>query len=571
MKRLMLLIGFCICSLLRAQSEEEAAAILGLLGIMSVEDASEDQIQHFMHLLRHPVDINSEGRSGLESSGLFTPYQLVSLSDYMSRHGKVFSFGELASVDGFTWRHVEFLRPFLTFGYDAGMDAGTSSMYFRGEADLKSALKIGEEDSYEWNYGVRMRCSVGAVIEAALSAFRPYDSPSESPSLYSAGASWTHKYGKVVLGDFNARFGQGLCLWNTVMFSSLASPSSFMKKPAGISLSHSHTGTYAMTGLAADLTFGKWKFSAMAALPEIKRRPGVFSVIQPAVNVARYLRFGHVSLTHTMGISEIFSRDYRIPDMKTSADASFCFRGVNLFSEVLYDWVDASVSFVAGTEASVGEALAVASLVRYLPLSHEHGAAFSGEFRKGRHETLFSIDLKHDTRGERYEGYRIQVKPQCKWTWRMTDFLCMVLRMTGRLRTWSVPVKADLRADVRYDSGPWMACLRLNVSRGNGTGLLGYAEAGCKALKNMKLYVRQGFFRIDDWEDRIYAYERDAPDSFNVPAFYGRGLWTSLYAAAGFAEWGSLYLRASYVGYPFMREKKKSGKAELKLQFALHF
>ena len=76
--------------------------------------------------------------------------------------------------------------------------------------------------------------------------------------------------------------------------------------------------------------------------------------------------------------------------------------------------------------------------------------------------------------------------------------------------------------------------------------------------------------RGDKWDDRIYVYERDAPGSFNVPAFYGRGLWTSLYCSCKVTKWGKLYCRTSYVSYPFM-EKKKPGKAELKLMMTVKF
>ena len=76
------------------------------------------------------------------------------------------------------------------------------------------------------------------------------------------------------------------------------------------------------------------------------------------------------------------------------------------------------------------------------------------------------------------------------------------------------------------------------------------------------LYLRQGAFMVDDWDDRIYVYERDAPGNFNVPALYGRGFWTSMYLSWKFAGWGRLYLIGIY---------KKPGNAELKLQCALHF
>ena len=78
-------------------------------------------------------------------------------------------------------------------------------------------------------------------------------------------------------------------------------------------------------------------------------------------------------------------------------------------------------------------------------------------------------------------------------------------------------------------------------------------------------------FRIDNWDDRIYSYERDAPGNFNVPAYYGRGYSLSAVASSKFVLGRTpfrsmkLYFRAGAVGYPFMDEPKPS-RTEVKLQ-----
>jgi hypothetical protein len=98
-------------------------------------------------------------------------------------------------------------------------------------------------------------------------------------------------------------------------------------------------------------------------------------------------------------------------------------------------------------------------------------------------------------------------------------------------------------------------------------GFLFYLEAGMKREK-VSAYFRQGCFFIDEWGDRIYAYERDAPGSFSVPAYYGRGIWTALTGSWRFIKKGRIYIRAAVTTYPFM-EEKKPGKAELKLFLSL--
>ena len=79
-------------------------------------------------------------------------------------------------------------------------------------------------------------------------------------------------------------------------------------------------------------------------------------------------------------------------------------------------------------------------------------------------------------------------------------------------------------------------------------------------------------FCVDDWDDRIYVYERDAPGSFNVPAMYGRGVWGSVVMSWKVSRALKVYLRGGYKSYVFMvEEKKKPGKAELKLHAVLKF
>ena len=90
--------------------------------------------------------------------------------------------------------------------------------------------------------------------------------------------------------------------------------------------------------------------------------------------------------------------------------------------------------------------------------------------------------------------------------------------------------------------------------------------------ERLSIWLRHGLFRIDDWDDRIYAYERSAPGSFKVPAYYGRGMWTALTLSSKLSRWCKLYLRASATAYPFMQmEKRKPGKAELELYSVFSF
>ena len=163
----------------------------------------------------------------------------------------------------------------------------------------------------------------------------------------------------------------------------------------------------------------------------------------------------------------------------------------------------------------------------------------------------------------------MQIKTVMNMEVALSGHIALKVRLSERLRSWGQPFRTDVRTDLLARYGRWNAAVRLNWLRYIGTGLLGYVESGYKDT-SLGVYARMGMFRIDSWDDRIYVYERDAPGNFTVPAFYGRGLWTSFTTSWKASGKVSLYARASYVGYPFM-EKKKPGKAELKLQCIFRF
>ena len=129
--------------------------------------------------------------------------------------------------------------------------------------------------------------------------------------------------------------------------------------------------------------------------------------------------------------------------------------------------------------------------------------------------------------------------------------------------------RTDLRADLAWKSDKFMMTYRFNALQCNKVSWLTYLESGFKD-GIWSLYLRQGAFIVDEWDDRIYAYERDVPGTYNVPALYGRGVWTSLMTSWKASRWCRLYLRAAVTTYPFM-EEKKPGKAELRFQSVFDF
>ena len=151
----------------------------------------------------------------------------------------------------------------------------------------------------------------------------------------------------------------------------------------------------------------------------------------------------------------------------------------------------------------------------------------------------------------------------------LSEKTAIKLRVNERFRTWGKPLRTDARLEMFLYSRHWDATIRVNALKCDEISFLIYGE-GCLKAKSLKAYLRAGVFYADSWDDRIYAYERDAPGTFNVPAYYGRGIWSAAVLRWRFARWGKAYLRASLCSYALMKEPKP-GKAELKLQLQYRF
>lgn len=133
--------------------------------------------------------------------------------------------------------------------------------------------------------------------------------------------------------------------------------------------------------------------------------------------------------------------------------------------------------------------------------------------------------------------------------------------------------KYELRQDIKWTKGHFNANIRLDALYGDTFAMLGAVEGGWKGEKTLTLWIQAAVFRIDDWDDRIYLYQHDAPGSFNVPAMYGRGYMTSAYIAVKAGKHVKIYARGAFYSYPWARETdtRKTKSAEARLQLNLDF
>ena len=580
-----------------AQSDERMVAMLYLCGVDSEEELDELEVERFAALTSRPLEINLASRSRMLSCGLMSQYQVASLIDYRSQNGEVLSVSELAAVDGFGENFANALKPFISFASNAlPGQVMSDSKRLSHEALVRSAVK---GDAF--NYGAKYRMNYGEALEISSAARTKYsDKEQFPPSAWSMNMTYYGKrrLGKVIFGDFNARFGQGLALWSGMSMSGLSTSSSFSRRPSGLSPSGSWSGIGSHRGVAADFTVGRAVVSTFVSFPGLRSwcesgKPAEISLMT-GVNATRYSRNGQFSLTGYFQ-TEPMNVSVKPQTGKLSGDFRYSWRGVDYSGEVAWDFGGQCLGAILGTVIPLGGEWKFSSVV------HSYPSKFSSDYTCGIHSWTKTSDehgialglekagayLTADVAVKDKERSRRQLRVLFKLPLQLTNTSVLSVKITERFRPYDEILKyrTGARCDLDWSSsglsaryGPsdkpaWKLRGRIEGLLCRSLAGLAYLEGGRKT-ERFSAYLRGTIFIVDNWDDRIYSYERDAPGNFTVPAYYGRGWSLSAVSGCKFHFGGGrvlkLYFRASTVVYSFMKEPKPS-VSEGKIQAVMTF
>lgn len=578
----------------RDEMGEIVAAILAIEGCQTIENLSEDAIDYYLRLAAKPLDINSMSKKKLMESGLFSLYQAAVIEDHRKRYGNIASFSEMSLLDGFSPQYVSALKHFIRLSNDVERSY-PGYKFIDNALTLRSSLRT-DDDSPDvgGSYAVKYSFDYNGRAASGLALKSGYDAGHFPPEIHSFSITYkgTKYLDKIIAGDFGAGFGQGLALWSGFSMSGLYSPQSFVRNPVGLRPYSGFAKDGYNRGAAAAFTVGDFGISTFLSAEGLRERMSGDTKKQlslmPGVNLSWYGMNGQASVSFFARKPLEKGKTYDL--MKVSADYRYCFRGIDLFSEVAADIRSKSLSALTGVRANIGDGLHIAALVRYYPdeyddtysgaartasrCSNEHGASVSFSHQRKKISGTAAIDGAYSPE-PKYgtDESSFQLKINITEDFILTDHLSLGLRFSGRYRTYGSALKTELRADFDFSMEEWSAKFRANILKNKGISFLSFAECGYRPEK-FSAFLRFGGFRIDNWDDRIYVYERDAPGNFNVPAYYGRGVWLAFYSGIVLFKGARLYLRASYISYPWLcpsQTQFKPGRAELKCQIVVKF
>ena len=329
MKLLFLLSLILAMQIQRQQLSRFEDAVLLLCGAGTLEELSEDEWERYRHLADHPLDLNACTRSAMLSSGLFSPFQAASLLDRRMRDGDILSYTELGYTDGFTPElaralshfvvlrsrnppgkpsvpqlHASLLlrtscsgsssvpaaRAALQTAAAHSTSGANSSASGKNPSAATSSFASGKNDPFSGSaaFGIKTAISLEGRLDAFWSARKSYSDRTFGPGTISLAIYGKSIPGRILLGDYSARFGQGLLLWSGFSIAGFSSVQSFRRNASGLSASSSFTRT--LHGIGLDLTLGRSTISAVWSTPVQSTTPRLLA-----------LNYNHIFRTSSTG------------------------------------------------------------------------------------------------------------------------------------------------------------------------------------------------------------------------------------------------------------------------------
>lgn len=542
-----------------SHSQEIAGSVMLLTGASCPEDVAEDVMEHYSALASRPVRINMASESRLISCGLFSRYQAASIADYRRTSGDILSVAELALLDGFGELQARALAPFVSF--DTRTAPGASSLE-KGRVQTEALSQgIFQESDGDGSASYALKFRTGDEERWLLSAagkksadihFRPFRDISCSAALYGRRLPF-----KLILGDYNTRYGQGLLLWSGFSLSGVQSAAAMDRHPTGLSPAWTLSSGAVHRGAAADLTLGRFVLS------------GFWSYGKTAgANLTWLARRGQLGVTAlSAGRGSI--------DWRLSAGRW------DIFGEAASGFRGGACAFVAGLAWNPAYQVRLAASVRSYPATFDDslaGALRSSTRSSDERGAAIAFDYKglvvttdaaiHPSKGTS------QYKTIVKYAPQVTDVLSLAFRAVSRFRPQDpYPWRNELRAEaVLTAAGGFSVKGCASACHNAGFSWLTYIEPGYLFERDglkWSVYLRGTAFKVDKWEDRIYVYERDIQGAFSVPAYYGRGCSLSAVAAVKRRHF-TFGARVFMTAYPGMGGKKP-GRTGLKLQCMIRF
>ena len=557
----------------------------------------EDLADYYSRLLYNPIDVNRASRAELERLGLLTDFQLESLLDYRKRHGDILSATELQLVNGFEKRVVELLQPFISFEVGGGGHVRRgykSSLLYKFRNRKPQKDYIGEPFYSQFKYvgEIPGKFKTGIMLEKDFGEKVFSRGSMPLGDFFSFHVMAKHvRLGKkleiadVLLGDYTARFGQGLVVWNafslggnsgvqgaykrgnSIMPYSSSDENRFfrggavsLRRKAGRFADLETTGFFSLKNVDAVIRDGKY-----TSLPEdglhntaatVARRKTLGEMVYGCSLVLRkekaklgfnYTGYGYNR--HNGRVVKEYNRYQMYDGMygNFSLDGAVLVGKVRAFGELAVDY-GAQTAFLCGALMRLGRMEASVVLRNY---SKGYIAPYAGAVSSSgtcSNQNGLSVVVQREYGGKKLSGggeftyypwkrYNVDTASHSNSVWMKYESaderVAWSVKSYGK---WGSPTQA-MSFGVKWALGKNL-CRWLELKMRGEAVVSGWRNTGAAVAvllrgrfwgDRLQLLFNGAYHSCKEWDCRIYMYEYDLPSTYSSALMYGSGFsWYSM-------------------------------------------
>ncbi len=266
-----------------------------------------DDLNYF---LSNPVNLNNTSPEELQKLEILSDFQITNLLEYKNRYGNIYSIYELLLIDGFNKDIIEKIMPFITldnkktqnYSFRNALKYGNHQLFIRGQKILQTQKGFSEiTDSalaksinsryvgdnykiysrYKYQYKNKIMWGITAEKDAGEIFLKNTakdtvknllgDKLNNGFDFYSAHLQ-INKLGifeKIVIGDFQTQFGQGLTTWSGISYGKSPYTINIKKKAKGLRKYSSTDENNFMRGLGTTIRIKDFDISLFASRKKI--------------------------------------------------------------------------------------------------------------------------------------------------------------------------------------------------------------------------------------------------------------------------------------------------------------
>jgi hypothetical protein len=257
----------------------------------------ESIVTELENLRNNPVNLNNAQITELERFWFLNDFQVQSLLDYRKSVGQIQSIYELNYVFGFSEKIIDLLGPLVVIGENQFSDSvQVQKTKSWNEILLRTTWKNNSNKSYKGSpvqlYS-RLKGNTGNKINYCLLAEKDageefaHGSNGAGFDFYSGFLQFNSKsvFKNIIVGDYRARAGQGLLIWNGYSTGKSAAILSLCKRNQGISGNASKDEYNFLRGVATVASYKNLSLTLFASdkqldgsLDSVENTLGLYSI-----------------------------------------------------------------------------------------------------------------------------------------------------------------------------------------------------------------------------------------------------------------------------------------------------